>query len=295
MSNILVIGKDGQLGQSIKACVQTQSTDQTFMFVGRDELDLSSNDAINAFFAGKRFDVIINCAAYTAVDKAEDDTELCQQINSKAVAELANIAKKQNAYFVHVSTDYVFNGKGYRPYTETDEVAPQNVYGQTKLQGELALNAVNPSGCIIRTSWVYSEFGNNFVKTMHRLGQERDQLRIVFDQIGSPTYAPDLAQAILTIITKVEQGEVEKGKLNGIFHYSNEGVASWYDFALAVFEMGGIECQVAPIETKDYPTPATRPPFSLLNKGKIKETFAVKIPHWRKSLKTIFPIRSFKK
>ena len=282
MSNILVIGKDGQLGQSIKACVQTQSTDQTFMFVGRVELDLSSNEAINAFFADKRFDVIINCAAYTAVDKAEDDTELCQQINSKAVAELANIAKKQNAYFVHVSTDYVFNGKGYRPYTETDEVAPQNVYGQTKLQGELALNAVNPSGCIIRTSWVYSEFGNNFVKTMLRLGAERDQLGIIFDQVGTPTYAGDLAQTILAMVNQYLAGNAPSQMQ--VYHFSNEGVCSWYDFAKAIFELANIDVEVNPIETVAYPTPAVRPHYSVLNKNKIKAQLNCKIPYWKDSL-----------
>lgn len=327
---ILVTGKNGQLGQSIQKMVQedfshslemtTESShfDQRekfltgfeFTFVGRDELDLSSSESIREYFADKSFDVIINCAAYTAVDKAESEPELADQINHLAVKQLAEIAKAQNAFLVHISTDYVFNGQGFKPYVETDEVGPQGVYGLTKLKGEQAMQQIAPAGCIIRTSWVYSEFGNNFVKTMLRLGAERDSLNVIFDQVGSPTYAGDLASAILQIIDhaviarsdsdvaiyETEDGlkmdrhaslamtEGEALTKNEIYHYSNEGVCSWYDFAKAIFELSNTQCTVAPIETKDYPTPTTRPHYSLMNKAKIKADFELQIPYWRDSL-----------
>ena len=299
--SILVIGKNGQLGQSIQKLVVQDSTlhiQHFFTFVGRDELDLSSSESIGDYFLDKTFDVIINCAAYTAVDKAENEPELADQINHLAVKQLSQIAKIQNAFMVHVSTDYVFDGQGFRPYVETDEVGPQGVYGSTKLKGERAMQAIAPAGCILRTSWVYSEFGNNFVKTMLRLGEERDSLNVIFDQVGSPTYAGDLARAILCVITtKAKQSIDSTTKLdcdiaaaprNGctvkIYHYSNEGVCSWYDFAKAIFELSNTECIVSPIETKDYPTPAKRPHYSFMNKAKIKADFELQIPYWRYSL-----------
>ena len=284
---VLVTGKNGQLGQSIKR-LTTHYPLLTFTFVGRDELDLANAESINDYFSKNQFDVIINCAAYTAVDKAESEPELADQINHLAVKQLAEIAKQQDAILIHIGTDYVFDGKGHRPYIETDSVEPQGVYGLTKLKGEQAMQAINPKGAIIRTSWVYSEFGNNFVKTMLRLGKDRDSLGVIFDQVGSPTYAGDLAKCILTMLVDKclmlnENASIQHPTSN-IYHYSNEGVCSWYDFAKAIFELSDRTCQVNPIETKDYPTPATRPHYSLMNKSKIKAAFDLEIPYWRDSL-----------
>jgi dTDP-4-dehydrorhamnose reductase len=282
---ILVTGKNGQLGQSILSLIGSYPL-STFTFVDREALDLSSSESIERYFKDKKFDVIINCAAYTAVDKAETESGLADQINHLAVKQLAQIAKKQDATFIHLSTDYVFNGQNYKPYEETDKTDPQSVYGLSKLKGEQALEAINPKGIIIRTSWVYSEYGNNFVKTMLRLGKEKVQLGIIFDQVGTPTYAGDLAKAVLDIVESKKLAEVENNDANSnnIFHYSNEGVCSWYDFAKTIFEFSGIECNVSPIETKDYPTPAERPHYSLMNKAKMKNTFAISIPYWKDSL-----------
>lgn len=279
---VLVTGKNGQLGQSLAKIAQDYPQYE-LTFVGRDALDLSSSKSIDDYFDGKVFDAIVNCGAYTAVDKAESEFELANQINHLAVAQLANIAKAQNAVLIHISTDYVFDGQNHKPYVEADATAPQSVYGLTKLHGELALQAINPQGCIIRTSWVYSEFGNNFVKTMLRLGKERDALTVIFDQVGSPTYAGDLAKAILDLLSA-------KHSTLQIYHYSNEGVCSWYDFAKTIFELSDITCQITPIETKDYPTPAKRPHYSLMNKAKIKHDFGLEIPYWKDSLKTCLQI-----
>lgn len=279
LKKTLVTGKDGQLGQSLLALKEEYPfLDMTF--VGRNELDLSSALSINNYFKERAFDVIINCAAYTAVDKAESETGQANKINHLAVKQLAEIAKQQECVLIHISTDYVFNGQNYKPYIETDESDPQSVYGDTKLKGELAIKVINPRGCIIRTSWVYSEFGNNFVKTMQRLGSERNLLNVIFDQIGTPTYAGDLANAILKIVSS-DTPDVE----NETYHFSNEGVCSWYDFAKAIFEESDVECAVNPIETKDYPTPAVRPHYSLMNKSKIKADFDLTIPYWKESLK----------
>jgi dTDP-4-dehydrorhamnose reductase len=259
-------------------------------FVGRDQLDLTNTESIEAYFSNHKYDVIINCAAYTEVDKAEAEPDLANQINHLSVKQLAEIAKQQDATLIHISTDYVFNGQNYKPYIESDPTDPQSVYGLTKLKGEKAIQAINPKGCIIRTSWVYSEFGNNFVKTMLRLGQEKDQLGIIFDQIGTPTYAGDLAECILQIVNDeclmLNEGNADsiQNPTFNIYHYSNEGVCSWYDFAKAIFELNDIDCNVNPIETKDYPTPATRPHYSLMNKTKIKQTFDLTIPYWKDSL-----------
>lgn len=279
LKKTLVTGKYGQLGQSLLALKEAYPLlDMTF--VGRNELDLSCATSINDYFKEKAFDVIINCAAYTAVDKAESEPELADQINHHAVKQLAEIAKQQACVLIHISTDYVFNGQNYKPYIETDVTDPQSVYGDTKLKGELAIKAINPKGCIIRTSWVYSEFGNNFVKTMQRLGSERDQLNVIFDQVGTPTYAGDLANAILKVVSRDTPGAE-----NDTYLFSNEGVCSWYDFAKAIFEESDVECVVNPIETKDYPTPAIRPHYSLMNKAKIKADINLTIPYWKDSLK----------
>lgn len=277
---ILVIGKSGQLGQSL-AKIAKDYPQFNFSFVGREQLDLSQPTTLMNALENIPFDILINAAAHTAVDKSESEPELTDAINHLAVEQLAKICKQRQAILIHISTDYVFDGKNYKPYVENDPVDPQGVYGLTKLKGEQAMQAVNPKGAIIRTSWVYSEFGNNFVKTMLRLGKERDTLNVIFDQVGSPTYATDLATAIMHLLNKPE-----KLMDTAIYHYSNEGVCSWYDFAKAIFEMSGVDCQVNPIETKDYPTPAKRPHYSLMNKSKIKQYFYIKIPHWRDSLKT---------
>lgn len=279
---VLITGASGQLGQSLYA-ISDNYEDIVFTYVTRKDLDLSEPDSIAAYFLDKEFNVVINCAAYTAVDKAESEPELANQLNFLAVKQIAEICKAENISLIHISTDYVFNGHSYRPYVETDSTDPKNVYGETKLKGEQALQEINPNGMIIRTSWVYSEFGNNFVKTMCRLGKVRDELNVIFDQVGSPTYAGDLAKAILHII---EHSDFKHQEANSnIYHFSNEGVASWYDFSNAIFELGNVECKTKSIETKDYPTPAKRPFYSLLNKDKIKKSFNMDVPYWRDSLK----------
>ncbi len=283
---ILVIGKNGQLGRSIQKIVSEDNSQNKnwFIFVGRDELDLSSEDNITNYFNGKgKFDIIINCAAYTAVDKAEEEQNLANQVNHFAVSQLAQITKNQQAKLIHISTDYVFDGESDNPYTETDVTNPINVYGKTKLAGEKALQEIMPTDAIIiRTSWVYSEFGNNFVKTMLRLGKERDEISVVSDQIGSPTYATDLAEAILDIIQN--KAFKEAGQTTQIYHYSNEGEISWYDFSKEVFKVAETYCKVKSITTEQYLTPAQRPRNTLMGKDKITETFSVNISDWKSSL-----------
>ncbi len=283
IKRILVTGKNGQLGQSLQKIANEYSR-YSFCFVGREELNLSKPDSVKSYCHEKKIDVVINCAAYTAVDKAESEPEIANQINHLAVRQLAKVCKDENISLIHISTDYVFNGKNYRPYVETDNTYPQNIYGKTKLDGELAMLHINPSGMIIRTSWVYSEFGNNFVKTMIKLGSERDRLSVIFDQIGSPTYAGDLAKSIMNMICHFERDK--KSDINNVdtYHYSNEGVCSWYDFAVAIFELSSITCQVIPVVTESFPTPAKRPNYTLLDKSKIKNTFKMNIPHWKESL-----------
>lgn len=279
MRNILVTGANGQLGSEIRS-IGSLYPEFSFTFTDREMLDLSNLCAIEEFFKGKKFDAIINCAAYTAVDKAESERELADTINHRFVSMLATIAQRDFAKLIHISTDYVFDGKHHRPYIETDPTDPQGVYGKTKCDGENAILGIAPQNTIIiRTSWVYSSYGNNFVKTMLRLGKERESLGVIFDQVGTPTYARDLAHAILEILPNINNEQPE------IYHYSNEGVASWYDFATAIFELSGVTCQVNPITTDQYPTPASRPHYSLLNKTKIKNDFSLSIPHWRDSLK----------
>ena len=280
--SILVTGANGQLGSELRE-LSILYPAYTFTFIARSELDFSDPVAIQSWFLGKTFDVIINCAAYTAVDKAESEPALAKAINATAVATLARIAKEKGIALIHISTDYVFDGKNFKPYRETDPTSPQGVYGQSKLEGEQAMLAINPANSIIiRTSWVYSRFGNNFVKTMLRLGQERTELGVIYDQVGTPTSARDLARAILAIIQHPPGLNTQTG--TEIYHFSNEGVCSWYDFALAIFELSAIHCTVKPIETIDYPTPAKRPHYSLLNKAKIKNTYDLTIPYWKDSL-----------
>ncbi len=286
---ILVIGKNGQLGRSIHKIVINNELRNVFVFVGRGELDFSQNDNIEKYFKENSFDVVVNCTAYTAVDKAESEIELTNQINHLAVRKLAEIAYKKNIKLIHISTDYVFDGSGSKPYKETDKTNPINVYGKTKLAGEKALQEAMPTNAIIiRTSWVYSEYGNNFVDTMLKLGKERDKLNVVNDQIGSPTYATDLANAILKIIEN--KNYQTKSPATEIYHYSNKGKVSWYEFAKEIFELADIHCAVKPITTKQYPTPAKRPKNTLMNKAKIAKTFSVGISDWKESLNTCIAI-----
>jgi dTDP-4-dehydrorhamnose reductase len=280
MPNILVTGANSQLGSELRDLTK-HSTLNThhYYFTDKKTLDITDKDAVNAFCLQNGIGIIINCAAYTAVDKAEVELELADSINHLAVRSLAEIAKEQKIKLVHISTDYVFDGKRYKPYTEEDATNPQGVYGKTKRDGETAIMAVNPENAvIIRTSWVYSSYGNNFVKTMLRLGKERESLGVIYDQVGTPTYARDLAKTILDIFPKIQNEDVE------IYHYANEGVLSWYDFAKAIMQMAKRECRIDPIETKEYPTPAARPHYSLLNKIKIKKTFDIAIPYWQDAL-----------
>jgi len=288
---ILVTGKNGQLGRSIHKLVNTDSkidnnqSSNEFIFVGREELDLSNESSISHYFdSNDRFDVIINCAAYTAVDKAEEEQELANQVNHLAVKQLAGIAKEQKAKLIHISTDYVFDGESDKPYIETDTTNPINVYGKTKLAGEKALQALMPANAIIiRTSWVYSEYGNNFVKTMLRLGKERNELNVVSDQIGSPTYATDLAGVILEIIKSKEFRE--ENQTTQIYHYSNKGEISWYEFAKEIFKIAKIDCKVNPIITQQYPTPAKRPRNTLMNKDKVAKQLDIAMRGWINSLR----------
>ncbi len=278
---ILVTGAKGQLGRSIQA-LEKNGSPFTFIYVDIDELNLCHAATVDAFFEKKHIDIIINCAAYTAVDKAELEPESADAINHLAVKQLATIAKQKNIFLIHMSTDYVFNGHHFQPYLETDAVDPQSVYGMTKLRGEQVFQKIAPKGIIIRTSWVYSEFGHNFVKTMLRLGQEKERLEVVFDQIGSPTYAGDLAKVILDMI---QSNAIQSLPISSpVYHYSNEGVCSWYDFTQHLFAMNQITCQVTPIETKDYPTAAQRPFYSVMNKAKIKLHFKCTPPYWQDSL-----------
>jgi len=287
---ILVIGNNGQLGKSIFKIVDANTEiddDQSsnkFIFVGREELDLSKERSIASYFTNSdKFDIIINCSAYTAVDKAEEEQDLANQINHLAVKQLAEIAEKQKSKLIHISTDYVFDGENDQPYTETDKANPINVYGKTKLAGEKALQEVMPTNAIIiRTSWVYSEFGNNFVKTILRLGEQRDELSVVSDQIGSPTYATDLAEAILKIINNKDY--LVKGQPTEIYHYSNESEISWYEFTKEIFKLSKIDCKVNPIKTEQYPTLARRPANTLMSKDRITEKFSMDIFDWKESL-----------
>jgi len=277
MTNILVTGSNGQLGSEIKEL--SSEYKHNFFFTDRSELDISDKKALEDYLSRNDINIIINCAAYTAVDKAESDAINADKINHLAVKYLAQLAKERNIQLIHISTDYVFDGKNYKPYNEDDITNPNGVYGQTKLDGEKAIQDINPkNSIIIRTSWVYSSYGANFVKTMLRLGKEKDSLGVIYDQVGTPTYARDLAKTILDIIPNINNETV------AIYNYSNEGVLSWYDFAKEIMRMAKLDCKVNPIETVDYPTPCARPHYSLLNKSKIKKEFNLTIPFWKDSL-----------
>ena len=277
MNNILVTGSNGQLGSEIHEL--SKNYNYKFFFTTRENLNISNKEQVKSFIEENDINIIINCAAYTAVDKAEEDIENADKINHKAVKYLAKISSEKNIKLIHVSTDYVFDGKNFKPYCEEFQTNPNGVYGKTKLDGENEMIKINPkNSIIIRTSWVYSSFGNNFVKTMLKLGKQKDKLGVIFDQVGTPTYAKDLAIAILDIIPSISNKKVE------IYNYSNEGVLSWYDFAKEIMKMAKIDCKVNPIETYQYPTPAKRPHFSLLNKAKIKNEFNIAIPFWKDSL-----------
>lgn len=275
---ILVTGANGQLGKELKQLSSTFPQFE-FQFLSREDLPIHHFELVRNFFNAYHPNYLINCAAYTAVDRAESEKELAFQVNGEAVGVLAAVCKEKSCRFIHISTDYVFDGTATVPYKEDHPVNPQSVYGASKLEGEQQAFRFNPDSIVIRTSWVYSEFGKNFVKTMLKLMQEREELNVVSDQVGSPTYAADLAAAILHIISS--------GKWKGgIYHYSNEGVISWYDFAVAIKELSGFTCVVNPIPTLQYPTPAKRPAYSVLDKSKIMATFDLPIPDWKKSLAT---------
>lgn len=274
--NILVTGCNGQLGNELQL-LEKDYPQYTFFNTDVKELDITDTDAINAFVDSNEIDGIINCAAYTAVDKAETDKKLCTALNTEAPAYLAAAVEQRGGWLIQVSTDYVFNGTKHTPYVETDTPCPDSVYGSTKLAGELGVSKFCKKTMIIRTAWLYSTFGNNFVKTMIRLGREREELGVIFDQIGTPTYAHDLAVAIMTA--------VDKGVVPGVYHFSNEGVCSWYDFTKAIHRLADIkDCKVNPLHTSEYPTPATRPAYSVLDKTKIKQVYGIDIPHWEESL-----------
>lgn len=273
---LLITGAYGQLGNEMRVALERYPHLES-VFTDVDTLDITDKNAVNAFVALHKPNVLINCAAYTAVDKAEDDLALCYKINCDAVRNLGEVAQAHGMKIIHISTDYVFDGTSHIPYTEDMAVSPTNVYGKSKLAGERELRKACPEAIILRTSWLYSGFGNNFVKTMLRLGSERSQLKVIFDQIGTPTYAADLADSMLQII--------DAGKfVPGIYHFSNEGVCSWYDFTKMIFKLANVECEVLPIESKDYAVRTPRPHYSVLNKSKLKSTYNQSIPYWMDGL-----------
>ena len=274
---ILVTGCNGQLGNEMQL-LEKENPQHTYFNTDVAELDITNQEAIEQFVAEHEIDGIVNCAAYTAVDKAEENEALCQKLNAEAPAYLAQAVGKRGGWMIQISTDYVFDGTHYTPYTEDEDTCPNSVYGKTKLVGELNVQKLCEQSMIIRTAWLYSTFGHNFVKTMMRLGQEKPELGVIFDQIGTPTYAHDLAVAIFAAINK--------GIVPGVYHFSNEGVISWYDFTKAIHRIAGIkDCEVRPLHTAEYPTPAHRPHYSVLDKTKIKQTYGIEIPYWEESLR----------
>lgn len=275
--NILITGCNGQLGNEMQLLEET-NPQHTYFNTDVAELDITDAAAIDTFVTENQIDGIVNCAAYTAVDKAEDNQDLCRLLNTVAPGYLAAAVEKRGGWLIQVSTDYVFDGTNHTPYTEDEPTCPNSVYGSTKLDGERAAQQACSKTMIVRTAWLYSTFGNNFVKTMIRLGQERPELGVIFDQIGTPTYARDLAVALFAAINQ--------GVIPGIYHFSNEGVISWYDFTKAIHRIAGItSCHVRPLHTAEYPTPAHRPHYSVLDKTKIKQTYNLEIPYWEESLK----------
>ena len=283
--NILITGCNGQLGNEMQL-LEKEHPQHTFFNTDVQELDITDQQAVEQFVNENRIDGIVNCAAYTAVDKAEENEELARLLNSVAPTYLAAAVEKRGGWFVQISTDYVFDGTNHTPYTESEPTCPNSVYGRTKLEGEQqALQACRRT-MIIRTAWLYSTFGNNFVKTMIRLGREKQELGVIFDQIGTPTYARDLARVIFVAI--------EQGIQPGIYHFSNEGVISWYDFTKAIHRIVGINtCKVRPLHTSEYPTPANRPHYSVLDKTKIKENYGIEVPYWEESLQECISLLKF--
>ena len=275
--NILITGCNGQLGNEMQL-LEEANPQHTYFNTDVVELDITDSAAIEKFVNENQIDGIVNCAAYTAVDKAEDNQELCRLLNTVAPGYLAAAVEKRGGWLIQVSTDYVFDGTNHTPYTEDEPTCPNSVYGSTKLDGEKAAQQACSRTMIVRTAWLYSTFGNNFVKTMIRLGKEKPELGVIFDQIGTPTYARDLAVALFTAINQ--------GVVPGIYHFSNEGVISWYDFTKAIHRIAGItSCHVRPLHTAEYPTPANRPHYSVLDKTKIKQTYNIEVPYWEESLK----------
>ncbi|PSL24783.1 dTDP-4-dehydrorhamnose reductase [Dyadobacter jiangsuensis] len=275
---IVVLGASGQLG----SCLKKNSTERNITdisFPSEENANILDKELLDKLFTAEKPQFVINCAAYTAVDKAEDDVDTCRKVNRDGAAYIAEVCKKHQATLIHISTDFVFKGDIPKLLSETDPAEPENIYGLTKLEGEVAISEILPEHFTIRTSWLYSEFGNNFVKTMLRLGREREQLGVIVDQVGSPTYAIDLANAILDI---TESGSTAYG----IYHYSNEGVTSWYDFAKAVFDLSETTIKLNPVKTSEYVTRAVRPAYSVMDKCKIKANFDITIPYWRDSLST---------
>lgn len=273
---ILVTGANGQLGNELRQVLEKDFPGST-IYTDREELDLTDGKAVEAFVVDNEITHIVNCAAYTAVDRAEEEKRQCAAINTDAVKNLAMAADTNGAKIIHISTDYVFDGTGHRPYRESDKVNPASQYGTTKRKGETALLALAPDSIIIRTAWLYSTYGHNFVKVMLKLADSQPEVRVVCDQIGTPTYARDLARAIAKILKSHQW-------VSGIFHFTNEGAASWYDFAHAIFRIAGKKVKLTPIPTEDYPTPATRPAYSILDRSRIKATYGVEIPHWEEAL-----------
>ena len=278
---VLVTGSNGQLGSEIKD-LAFEHENLECIFKDLPELDICDTEVLNTFIIDKKIDAVINCAGYTAVDKAEKEEPIAQKVNSEGVLNLVNALKKVDGKLIHISTDYVFDGNHSQPYKESDPVSPVGVYGETKRAGELAVLNSSIDAIVIRTSWLYSGYGNNFLKTMLRLGNEKKSIQVVFDQKGTPTFANNLAKTCLDILS--DASSTNLSKKGSLYHYSDEGVTSWYNFATAIMEIGNIDCKVIPIETKDYPTQARRPMYSVLDKSKIKSDFKVTIPHWRDSL-----------
>ena len=285
MKNILITGANGQLGNEMRV-LSAENPEYTYFFTDVAELDICDAKAVLDFVKVNQINVIVNCAAYTAVDKAEENVELCTNLNADAVGYLAKAAEANEAEFIQISTDYVFDGTAHIPYQETAPTCPNSVYGHTKLVGEQNALTFCTRSMVIRTAWLYSTFGNNFVKTMIRLGKERESLGVIFDQVGTPTYARDLARAIFAAI--------RQGVVPGVYHFSNEGVCSWYDFTKAIHRLAGITtCCVKPLHTEEYPTPAKRPHYSVLDKTKIKNMYGIEIPYWEDSLKECINALSF--